>query len=138
MMNAAQRDQRPTSSSKLPTSSIAPARPSSDNMLKFAGGLAGYPKYFERPYCRNSNAATMRRELRLCGGQAAPADSPFSTARFGLFDRAVTSRRKLPTATFRRPPRLHEPEGVSSAVPMAATSTSGFFFLRLERVLVRF
>jgi hypothetical protein len=79
------------------------------------------------------------RPNRMITGFVAPSVSTFSTARFRLFGRGVTSRRKLPTATFRRPPRLHEPDGVSSAVPMAAaTSTSGFFFLRFARVLVRF
>jgi hypothetical protein len=83
-------------------------------------------------------AAFFLRPNRTVTGFVASSVSTFSTARFRLFDRGVTSRRKLPTATFRRPPRLHEPDGVSSAVPMAATSTSGFFFLRLARVLVRF
>ena len=78
------------------------------------------------------------RPNRTVTGFVAPSVSTFSAARFALFDRGVTSRRKLPTATFRRLPRLHELDGVSSAVPMAATSTSGFFFLRLARVLVRF
>ena len=83
-------------------------------------------------------AAFFLRPNRMVTGFVASSVSTFSTARFRLFDRGVTSRRKLPTATFRRPPRLHEPDGVSAAVPMAATSTSGFFFLRLARVLVRF
>jgi hypothetical protein len=83
-------------------------------------------------------AAFFLRPNRMGTGLIAPTASTFSTARFRLFDRGVTSRRNQPTATFTRPPRLNEPDGVSSAVPMAATSTSRFFFLPLGRVLVSF
>src|SRR5271156_3135804 len=70
MMNAASRENKPINNRTLPTSSIAPARPIRENIAKFAGGLAGKPKYFERPYCRNRSAAMMRRTLSMRGVQA--------------------------------------------------------------------